>query len=61
MSELDDFLKDTDVILLGPQIRFAEKEIKIAAKDIPVIVIAVQDFGMMRADRVFKQVLDCLK
>lgn len=61
MGELEEFIEGSSVILLGPQIRFAFDDVKKIAKDIPVIIIDVQDFGMMRADRVFQKVLDTLK
>lgn len=61
MGELEEFIGGSSVILLGPQIRFAFDDVKKIAKDIPVIIIDVQDFGMMRADRVFQKVLDTLK
>ena len=55
MVELDEHLDGTDAILLGPQIRFALDDIKKQAGSIPVMVIEVQDFGMMRADHVWSK------
>ena len=54
--------KQSDAILLGPQVRFAEKDIKKMVKDtIPVMVIEVQDFGMMRADHVWSKLQTKMK
>ena len=56
ISDIEKNLNGTDAILLGPQVRFAEKDIKKMVKDtIPVMVIEVQDFGMMRADHVWSK------
>lgn len=57
MVELGDYLEDTNVILLGPQIRFAADDIRNQANGIPVIVIAPQDFGTMNAKKVLDEVL----
>ena len=56
ISDIEKNRDVTDAILLGPQVRFAEKDIKKMVKDtIPVMVIEVQDFGMMRADHVWSK------
>ena len=52
ISDIEKNLNGTDAILLGPQVRFAEKDIK---KMVKVMVIEVQDFGMMRADHVWSK------
>lgn len=57
MTELEDNLEGVDAVLLGPQVRFAEKDARAAVGDaVPLMVIAPQDFGMMRADNVLDQV-----
>ncbi|EOZ5987574.1 PTS sugar transporter subunit IIB [Enterococcus faecium] len=56
VSEIDEHLEGADFILLGPQIRFAENDIKQQAGDTPVFTINTQDFGLMRADNVFNQI-----
>lgn len=62
ISEIEENLEGTDAILLGPQVRFAEKDIKKMVKDsIPVFSIEVQDFGMMRADNVWKKLMAAMK
>ena len=57
MVELGDNLKETSIILLGPQIRFALDDIKKQAEGIPVMAIAAQDFGMMNAKKVLDEAL----
>ncbi|HHV13602.1 MAG TPA: PTS sugar transporter subunit IIB [Clostridiales bacterium] len=61
MVELNDHLEGTSAILLGPQIRFALDDIKKTAKDIPVIAIAPQDFGMMNGKKVLDDLLKAFK
>lgn len=57
MTELEANLEGVDAVLLGPQVRFAEKDARAAVGDaVPLMVIAPQDFGMMRADNVLDQV-----
>lgn len=55
-SEASEDLGDYDVYLLGPQIRYAEGDFKAKANGKPVLVISPQDFGMMNAANVWKQV-----
>lgn len=55
MVELGDHLEEADAILLGPQIRFALDDIRKQAKEVPVMAIAPQDFGMMNAVNVMNQ------
>lgn len=45
-----------DVYLLGPQVRYAVEDFKKIASGKPVLVISPMDFGMMKADNVWKQV-----
>ena len=51
MVELGDNLKETSIILLGPQIRFALDDRKKQAEWMPGMAIAAQDFGMMNAKK----------
>lgn len=57
MTEFDEVRQTVDVVLLAPQIRFAEKEVR---KTLPykvfLMVIASQDFGMMNAEKVMNQI-----
>jgi len=46
-----------DVVLLAPQIRFAEKEVRKTLQDkVFLMVIASHDFGMMNAEKVMNQI-----
>lgn len=47
-GEAKDSMKDYDVILLGPQVRFMEREFKEAEGAKPVAVIPPQMYGMMQ-------------
>lgn len=60
MTELEDNLDGVDVIILGPQVRFAEKDARAIAGDIPLLVASPQDFGLMRADVIMNQVEELL-
>lgn len=61
MIEIEEYLDNTDVILLGPQIRFALQDIKKRAEGIPVMAISPQDFGLMNAKKVLDEALEALK
>lgn len=62
ISEIEQNLEHTDAILLGPQVRFAEHDIKkMVNETIPVFSIDVQDFGLMRADRVWEKLMNVIK
>lgn len=62
LSEINSQLENTDVILLGPQVRFSFPEIKkMAGPDIDVMTISAQDFGLMKADNVWEQVKAAMK
>lgn len=56
MTELEENLKGVSAIILGPQMRFAEKDVRAIAGTIPLMVAAPQDFGLMRADVIMDQV-----
>ncbi|EKF52292.1 PTS sugar transporter subunit IIB [Lactococcus garvieae] len=45
-----------DVLLLGPQVGFMKTEVqkKAQAVDVPMDVIKMQDYGMMRGDKVLE-------
>ena len=49
-----------DVILLGPQVRFLLDKVKQVAGDIPVDVIDMQAYGMMRGDKVLDQAMNLI-
>ncbi|MGL9730776.1 PTS sugar transporter subunit IIB [Enterococcus sp. DIV0756] len=58
MVELDEIIEETDAILLAPQIRFAEKDIKkLVPENVPVVVISAQDFGLMNVKKVLDELM----
>ncbi|WP_312694273.1 PTS sugar transporter subunit IIB [Caproiciproducens sp.] len=62
MADLEENLDGTDAILLGPQVRFALNDIvKMVNNSIPVIAIDIQDFGLMRADHVWKVAMEAIE
>ena len=57
VSEAEDYLseKKVDVLLLGPQVRYLlDLQEKLASKGIPVDVIPMTDYGMMKGDKVLE-------
>lgn len=54
-------LKDYDVVLLGPQVRFMEKEFKEAANGKPVTVIPPQMYGLMQGPETVELALSSLE
>lgn len=51
--------KPIDILMLGPQVRFLEKEYrtKLEPKGVPVVSINMTDYGMMKGDRVLAQAI----
>lgn len=56
MTELEENLEGVTAIILGPQVRFAEKDARAIAGPIPLMVASPQDFGLMRADAIMDQI-----
>ena len=56
-AELKKHENEIDVLLLGPQVRFMQKqyEDKLADKGIPVAVINMADYGMMNGQKVLQE------
>lgn len=57
VSELDDYVEDADAILLGPQVRYVEAEVKKKVTHIPVIVMDMTDYGSMNGKKVLDRVI----
>ncbi|KGD74999.1 hypothetical protein HA49_06900 [Tatumella morbirosei] len=59
INELDSHLANIDCCLLGPQVKYklAEVQQKLAPLNIPVAVIDIRDYGMMRGDKVLESAL----
>lgn len=64
-SDVDNNLekKEIDAILLGPQVRFMQKQIteKAAPFSIPVDVINMSDYGLMNGEKVLAAGLSLIK
>ncbi|CAK22050.1 PTS sugar transporter subunit IIB [Listeria welshimeri] len=62
-AEAANHLDEIDVLLLGPQVRFLEGNMKkkLEPKGIPLAVINSVDYGMMKGDKVLDQALDLMK
>ncbi|EOH88378.1 PTS sugar transporter subunit IIB [Enterococcus pallens] len=62
VDDVKNHLKEKDVILLGPQVRFKEKQIKaLVADEIPVSVIDMSAYGTMNGEKVLQQALSLVK
>lgn len=58
LSEFQDNLDGVEAVLLGPQVRYAVKDIqKETEGKIPVMVISSIDYGMMKGDKVLDETL----
>jgi len=57
---LSEHLAGTDIILLGPQIRFLKDKVQEAAKPVPVRVIDTLDYGTMNGEKILLQALAIL-
>lgn len=50
-----------DVILLGPQVRYAQKKIEAEAPGIPIANIGMREYGMMNGAAVLKQAIEMIE
>lgn len=53
--------KNADIVLLGPQVKYAQKRIAKEVNGIPVENIGMREYGMMNGAAVLQQVLDILE
>ncbi|MGL4454123.1 MAG: PTS sugar transporter subunit IIB [Sarcina sp.] len=62
-SEIEDYERDIDVLLLGPQVRFLFNKLKgkFGDEGIPVSVINTVDYGTMNGTKVLNHALDLIK
>ncbi|SKA02501.1 Phosphotransferase system cellobiose-specific component IIB [Pilibacter termitis] len=51
ISVLDDEATDTDIILIGPQTRYVENDVKAKYPNKIVAVVPMQTFGLMNGDK----------
>lgn len=61
VSRIEDFVNDNDIIVLGPQVKFAHKRIEKEYPNIPSFVISMSDFGLLRADNILDEILSKLE
>lgn len=59
LAEASEVVKDADIILLGPQVRFQQNQVKEMAT-CPVEVIDMMDYGMMNGKKVFEHVISVI-
>lgn len=59
-QSLNEYLATSDIILLGPQVRFLLNKVQEVAKDTPVRVIDTLDYGSMNGEKILRQALDIL-
>ncbi|CAM3221609.1 PTS sugar transporter subunit IIB [Streptobacillus ratti] len=57
----DEFVGKVDVVLLGPQIKYLENDIKDKFGETPVGVINMMDYGMMKGDKVLDYALSMIE
>jgi len=59
-SEFDEYSDDTDILLLGPQVKylFDTMKEKYESKGIKVRVIDIEDYGKMNAEKILRQALN---
>ncbi len=60
VAELKDNLP-VDCILLGPQIRYAEKSVKETVGDTPVVNIDMRSYGRMDGEKVLNMAVDAIE
>ena len=60
-SEAKTLNEDVDVVLIGPQLKFAINEIKKIFPDKPVAAIDMKIYGLMNGEGALKQALDLVK
>lgn len=61
VNDLETFAPGSDIILIGPQISYRQKELQEKYPEIPVVVMNVRDYGTGNAKNILKQVSDALK
>lgn len=62
MDELEENYEGVDIILLGPQVRYAIKDCqKIVNNKIPIMVIESSDYGLMKGNLVLEKATEFLK
>lgn len=52
---------DADVIMLGPQVGYQQKDVQAQVPDKPVVVIDMLDYGRMNAKKILSQAVKAYK
>ncbi len=60
-GEAKTIIKNYDIVLLGPQVKFMEQSFKDVAGDIPVVVIPPAIYAMAKGEDCYKLAKDNLK
>lgn len=60
LSEVKDLVKEADIVLLGPQIRYEKANIQKLAGQVPVEAIDMRDYGLMDGIKVLKHALEVM-
>ncbi len=58
MNEIDDDLKEADVVLVSPQVRFIAKDLKKKTdENVKIVVMGPSEFGLQKTDVIMDNVL----
>lgn len=60
VSELESHIEGCNVILLGPQVSYQKDQVAKAYAPVPVVVVDMMDYGMMKGEKVLNDVLAVL-
>ena len=60
VNEIETNMKDVDVILITPQVKYAKKQIKKRVSPIPVIEISMKDYGLMNSKNIFNNIINSI-
>ena len=60
LSEAKAMIKEADIILLGPQIRYEKANVQKIAGEVPVEAIDMRDYGMMDGKKVLAHALEVI-
>lgn len=62
-ADVKNHIDETDVVLLGPQVRYLIDKVKktMSSRRIPVAIIDSMDYGTMNGERVLKQALNLIE
>ena len=60
-SELKEYVDAADIVLLAPQVRFKFKQFTSTYPDVRFKIVETTDYGMLRGEKVLKEVLEELK